>query len=190
MFVSPYASHGQQVEAPAYKDGEWWRIKSEMTRAQSSVSGVCSEAYPEYLVRIDGGKPNVFGMKGDQLEAIDCSLIVRRVLGKSESGHYSSLKFPMHVGLSWSSRVSITLPGRKPRWTDYQYEVKSWEKIKTPKGEFDAFRIERGYQPVGTRWQVETYYYSPLVKAIVHFHNPGFEDIKITTVLVDFNVTQ
>src|SRR3989338_3504389 len=92
MLLWPFASYGQQPEAPEYKDGEWWRIKREVARAYSSVSGVCSEAYPEYLVRVEGGKPNVFGVKGDQLEAIDCPLILRRVLGKSEKS--SDLKFP------------------------------------------------------------------------------------------------
>lgn len=191
LFVPLQISYGQQAEAPVYKDGEWWRIKREVTRVYSSVSGVCSEAYPEYLVRIEGGNPNVFAVKGDQLEAIDCPLILRRVSRKSEK--FSDLKFPMYVGLTWSERRSISLPGLKARWRDYQYEVKSWEKIKTPKGEFDVFKIEKSHQvsPPGrpAYWQVETYHYSPAVKAIVRFHTPG-EDLTGTTVLVDFNVTQ
>jgi hypothetical protein len=187
-FVCPYILYGQQAEIPAYRDGEWWRIKREVTRGGGvHVSGVCSEAYPEYLVRMDAGKRNAFGVKGDQLEPIDCPLIIARVLGEDD------VKFPMRVGLAWSDRRSRQIPGSRPILTDYQYEVKSWEKIQTPKGEFDAFKIVRSFfisSPKGQgRWQSETYFYAPALKAIV-LYIIDEAPIKATTVLVDFNVTQ
>jgi hypothetical protein len=92
---------------------------------------------PEYLLRIEAGKRNVFGVKGDQLEPIDCPLIIARVLGGRD------VKFPIRVGLAWSDRRTRQIPGSRPVSMDYKYEVKSWEKVQTPKGEFDAFKIVR-----------------------------------------------
>jgi len=185
MFLWPYASYGQQAETPVYKDGEWWRIKREVTRYGTS-STACSESFSEYLIRIADEKPIIFGAKGDQLEPIDCPRILSLVLGRRD------LEFPIHVGLKWSRRVSVNLPGLRQTWTDYQYEVKSWGKIKTPKGEFDAFKIERThlvYPRGGASYhQTETYYYAPAVKAIVH---SSLEDptIKTATTLVDFSIS-
>ena len=127
-------------------------------------------------------------MKGDQLEPIDCPVIVARVLGEDD------VKFPMRVGLAWSDRRSRQVPGSRPALTDYQYEVKSWEKIQTPKGEFDAFKIVRSFlisppkiQGQG-RWQSETYFYAPAVKAI-SLYIIDEAPIKATTALIDFNLT-
>lgn len=188
VLVCSHASYGQQAEAPMYKDGEWWRIRQELTRGGGAeASGVCSEVYPEYLVRIQAGKRNVIGIKDNQQEGIDCPRILALVLGQSD------LKFPLYVGLSWSDRRSRQIPGTRSVLTDYQYEVKSWEKIKTDKGEFDAFKIVRSHRVSAPRvapyWQAETYYYAPSVKAIIRY-SVEEELVKATTTLVDFSVTQ
>ena len=90
----PAISYGQSAEAPVYKDGDWWRIKQEVTRVGFDVSGPCSEAYPEYVVRIAGRKPNVFGLTNDGETATEYPLILVKVLGRAD------LKFPLYVGLS------------------------------------------------------------------------------------------
>jgi hypothetical protein len=190
VVVFPCNLYGQQAENPAYKDGEWWKIRREVIRGGGAhVSGVCSEIYPEYLLRIEAGKRNVFGVKGDQLEPIDCPLIIARVLGGRD------VKFPIRVGLAWSDRRTRQIPGSRPVSMDYKYEVKSWEKVQTPKGEFDAFKIVRSFLisppkgPSPGRWQSETYFYAPSVKAIV-LYIIDEELIKATSALVDFNVIE
>jgi len=84
----------------------------------------------------------------------------------------------------------------QPRVVNYQYEVSSWEKIKTPKGEFNAFKIVKSFQiapPLRKggqpHWQIHTYYYAPSVKAIVQYRAED-DDIKETATLVDFNLTE
>jgi hypothetical protein len=71
--------------------------------------GNCTQAYPEYLVRIERGKPNVFGLNSDTEAAIECPLISALVFGKTD------LKFPLDVGLSRSDDRSRQVPGLRPK---------------------------------------------------------------------------
>ena len=89
LFIYPSISYGQRAEAPVYKDGDWWRIRHEVSRVGFDVSGTCQQAYPEYLIRIDNGKANVFGVKNDQQTPIECPLLLGLVLGRRD------LKFPL-----------------------------------------------------------------------------------------------
>lgn len=71
-------------------------------------------------------------------------------------------------------------------------KFEAWEKIKTPKGEFEAFRIimtmavPTGPKSKGTSNRITTYYYAPGVKAIVSFNEEGSETNVLST-LVEFN---
>ena len=77
-----------------------------------------------------------------------------------------------------------------------RYEVQSWEKIKTPKGQFDAFKLVmtmsvlRGPKPLApTEVRTTTYYYAPDIKAIVSFHEAGTE-VSLTSTLIDYNLVK
>lgn len=64
------------------------------------------------------------------------------------------------------------------------FNVAAWEKIQTPKGEFDAFKIEADMEGFPSN---RVYYYSPKVKAIVLFKLTRRENDRTVT-LVDFKV--
>ena len=153
-----------------------------------SRTGRCDEYFPEYLVRIDQGKPKIYAVKGDTEEEIICPRVEEELLGSA--GTRQLLNFPLTVGLNFASRYqaqSATTNVR--RWVDVQIKALSWEKIKTPKGELDAFKIERRYPGGGGQENVETYFYAPMVKAIVSFSQRtqvSERDVR----LVDFNVSQ
>ncbi len=72
------------------------------------------------------------------------------------------------------------------------YEVLGWEKVQTPKGEFEAFKLSRNYEVTtrsGDRLKTsETYYYSPKAKAIIllKIKSPRNE---LTITLIDYNVS-
>src|SRR5262245_6082115 len=51
------------------------------------------------------------------------------------------LKFPMRIGLTWSDRIKFQPTGTQLRSEEVQYEVQAFEKVKTPKGEFNAFKL-------------------------------------------------
>jgi hypothetical protein len=39
LLIFPFNSYAERVEAPVYKNGNWWRIKHEVSRAGFDVSG-------------------------------------------------------------------------------------------------------------------------------------------------------
>ncbi len=175
---------GPQVQAPVYNEGDWWRIKTERRLVSGvTVTGLCRAEFLEYLIKIEDGRRKVFGIDGDQFERIRCPSILLTVLGRTRSKN--NLKFPMQVGLSWSGRFYFQIGGRG-RWVDPQYKVESWEMIKTPKGEFQAFKIVMSFSALVER--VTTYYYAPKVKAVVFFREEAGE-FKRTSTLVDFQVS-
>lgn len=129
---------------------------------------------------MEQGKPKVFGISGKNKEAIDCADISWELFNIPDERGY--LKFPLTVGSSWSHRYS----NRAGRWRDLNLNVAAWEKVQTPKGKFDAFKIEADLEG---RDSSRVYYYSPKVKAIVLLKRIS-RRIDRTVTLVDFNVSK
>jgi len=180
VFVPLQIAYGQQAEAPVYKDGDWWRVRVKFEHLEwYARSGECFEGYLEYLVEMNQGKPKVYGLTGTNKEAIDCPLISRQLLNIPDERQY--LKFPLTVGGSWSHRF-LNFIGK---WRYYDFNVAAWKKVQTPKGEFDAFKIEAG--TVGGDPN-RVYYYSPKVKAIVLLKKIKGNTRAVT--LVDFKVSE
>ncbi len=193
----------QQAEAPTYKDGDWWKLKSELESRKERSTVSCDVNYPEYVVMIVQGKPKVYGVKGSNKDEIDCPIVSFRLLGiGNESSAKSSadsdetdewnihyLNFPMTVGQTWASRIEEqqtkkASKGARSRWADLGYKVVGWEKVPTPVGELDAFKIEVS----GWRHGHLSYYYSPSAKSIIRLRlNTAFD--KRTVSVVDFKVS-
>jgi hypothetical protein len=184
--------HGQDAESPVYHDGEWWRAKIETTRPVGvSVAGPQLGGFPEYLVRAEKGGFKVFGLTGDREKELDSAIIVSILLGKP-GWRGDLLKFPISVGLSWSATFSLPIPGVH-RQESARYEVQAWEKVKTLKEEFHAFKIvmtvgERGGKAGRLLGRNMTYYYAPRAKAIVNRREESLQQTVTTSTLVDFHV--
>ena len=196
FLLVPYSSPAQQAEAPVYKDGDWWRVKVDVVRpAGVSVSGDVLERFPEYIVKFESNQPKVFGVQGNESKEVNSQAVTALVLGRPP-WLGEMLRFPLRVGLTWSDRVKFQPPGTQMRWEEGRYEVQAWEKIKTPKGEFDAFKIVMTMSvPKGTKpWvpaevRTRTYYYAPDVKAIASYHASGTE-VSVASTLIDFKLAQ
>lgn len=186
LIVPLQVSYGQLSEAPVYKDGDWWRVKVETVfKPGVSRSGRCDESYPEYLVKIDQGKPKVFSVSGNKDEEIECPTIVNELLNiGQEAGRY--LKFPLALNNSWTFQVTGQGPRGPVRYNQNQ-KVLAWEKVQSSKGELEAFRIEGSYS-LGSGNMLITYYYSPKTKSIVSF-KLGTPSVDRTVTLVDFSLT-
>ncbi len=176
ILLLPVLSYGQQAEAPVYKSGDWWRVKVEYELNYGSEQ--CTEEYSEYLVKIDQGKPNVYGISKGKEEEIDCPLLARDLLNIPNEREY--LKFPLTVKSNWSSRWL----SRRGTYRYPDYKVSAWEKVRTPKGKFDTFKIQQ-FIAGNPR---ATYNYSPKIKAIILFKWSS-RRIERTVTLVDFNVS-
>lgn len=81
-------------------------------------------------------------------------------------------RFPMKVGDSWKTRYEGTgLTGSRSR-AELDVKVVAQEKIVTPAGEFDTFRIELGGWINGVNWQgairlAQTVWYAPAIGRLV-----------------------
>lgn len=191
----PCSSSAQQAEAPVYRDGDWWRIKVDTVRpAGVSISGPQFGGFPEYIVKFEAGGPKVFGSRGEVSKELDAPPIVALVLGKS-GWRGELVKFPVRVGLSWSDRFQFQPRGLPIRWEQGRYDVQAWEKVNTPKGEFEAFKIimtmtvPTGPKSKGISQRTTTYYYAPEVKAMVSFREEGTET-NIVSTLVEFSISK
>jgi len=83
VLLVAYSSHGQQAEAPVYKDGDWWRIKVDVVRPTDvSVSGPVLERFPEYIVKFESNNPKVFGVQGNESKEVNPQVVTSLVLGR------------------------------------------------------------------------------------------------------------
>lgn len=195
VLFCPFSSPAQQAEAPTYKDGDWWRVKVDIARPTGvSVSGPQLGGFPEYLVRFENGNPKVTGARGEEMKEVEGSSIIPLVLGRS-GWRGELLRFPLRVGVKWSDRFQHQPRGLPVQWADGQYEVQAWEKIKTLKGEVDAFKIVlTSYVAGGPKAKGRalpltcTYYYAPAIKAIVSL-NEVVPDASVTSTVVDFKLS-
>lgn len=181
VLVALEISYGQQAEAPVYKDESSWRVMLEVVQKGYSRTGQCDEKYPEYLVKWEQGKPRVYGVRGKNEEEIDCPSIPRDLLNISPD-EMGWLNFPLSLGKAWSFRYLSSFSGR---WQDSENKVTAWEKVRTPKGEFEAFKIERVVNP-GLHYYI---WYSPAAKAIIVFQRRATLSDRTVT-LVDFNISK
>jgi hypothetical protein len=168
-------------------------VKVDVARpAGVSIAGPQLGGFPEYIVKFETAKPKVVGVRGEEFKEIDSSTIVALVLGRS-GWRGDLLRFPMRVGLTWTDRLQYQPPGRQLAWEEGRYEVQAWEKVKTQKGEFDAFKIvmnmsvPTGPKGKGTSLRTTTYHYAPDIKAIISFRETGTE-ANVTSTLMDFNL--
>ena len=189
ILLTPYFALSQQADQPKYKHGDWWRVKTEHEVKVSSRNEACQDSYKEWLVKIDEkGLAHLYGISdGKEVESI-CDSVLGWVFGVNES---KSLKFPLSVGQSWTHRFERTI-GRRTIRIEPQYKVTAWEKVETPKGTFDAFKIVGAAQwvtPAGNHnFNNWTEYYSPAVKAIVLSESETVAS-KRKVMLIDFNVS-
>jgi hypothetical protein len=195
FFLWASMSFSQQVAAPVYKEGDWWKIKVEVRYGTGiSKSGYCEESYSQYMVKVDQDQKKVYGIKDEKQEQLDCPDILEQLLGiETEPNSQKYLAYPLAVGKTWTAQVAEERERKAPtkranvRWLNLEYKVLAWEILKTPKGELGTFKIEVSGWPWGQ--QPPTYYYSPDAKAIVRLREQKERVTRIVT-LLDYSVSK
>ncbi len=89
--VQPATRPAPVVKAPAYKNGDWWKVKIEL---KGSAGLRCKFDYFDYLLEIQEGKPKLYVINGTNKDEFDCPLMEDEILGKITR----KLKFPLRVG--------------------------------------------------------------------------------------------
>ena len=190
--VQPATRPAPIVKAPVYKNGDWWKVKFEWKYDSGINRTICYFDYSEYLLEIQEGKPKLYGIDGTNKEEAYCREVEDWILGM----HTQKLKFPLSVGDSWNHSVyRLRRRSGQRVFLEHEYKVLGWEKVQTPMGVFEAFKLSSylSYHFYHPHWHIGTYYYSPKVKAIILYrneeHHPHtIERDRIGTV-VDFNVS-
>jgi hypothetical protein len=95
-------------------------------------------------------------------------------------------RFPMKVGDSWKSRYDATgLTGSRSR-AELEVKVAAQEKVTTPAGEFDTFRIEMAGWINGVNWQgavrlSQTVWYAPAIGRAVRSDYKDYRNSSLNT---------
>ena len=184
FLLVPYSSHAQQAETPIYKDGDWWRVKVDVVRPPGvSIAGPQVGRFPEYIVKFESGGPKVIGVEGNATQETDSPATIAFVLGRT-GWRGDLLRFPMRLGLTWSDRFQFQPRGLPMRSEEGRYEVQSWEKIKTPKGQFDAFKLVMTMRvpEAPSPWPPQKFGPPPTTmlrtsKPLFHFMSPGLRSV-------------
>jgi len=195
LFLWASTSFSQQVTAPVYKEGDWWKMKVEVRYGTGiSKSGSCEEAYSGYMVKVDQEQKKVYGITDEKQEQLDCPDILEQLLGiETEPNSQKYLAYPLAVGKTWTAQVAEERERKtrnrraNVRWLNLEYKVLAWENVKTPKGAIGAFKIQVSGWPWGQ--QPPTYYYSPDAKAIVRLREQKERVTRIVT-LLDYSVSR
>ena len=191
MVDQPATRVGPVVKAPIYKHGDWWKVKIEL---KGRAGRSCTSEYSDYLLEIQKGKPMLYGINGTNKDEFDCPRVEDKILGKITR----KLKFPLRVGNRWAHRYYRESGGKtvSGRWVTVEYDVLGWERVQTPRGVFEAFKLSSRmtFRTMFANIEVkETYYYSPKVKAIILrkliWLRNSQHDRDTTTTVVDFNVS-
>ncbi len=92
--------------------------------------------------------------------------------GAQFSPYAQLMSFPMSVGQEWKQNNGSKASNGSTTKADITNKVTAWEKVKTPAGEFDAYKIEGKGWLNGVSWQgslrvVQVNWYAPAAGRIV-----------------------
>jgi hypothetical protein len=168
------SAHAQVATRPAVEAGDEWRFAVYYTVPTSEPSRTWRivSVGAERIEATEDGEPLTLT---PELNVLDSP--------RSSESNPRALSFPMEVGMAWRYRSDWVFKPKKSNGSfDVDVRVVSYEKVRVPAGEFDAFRLVStaaisGTSPVNSRYEAEartTYWYAPAARAIVRsiHHNP------------------
>jgi hypothetical protein len=123
-------------------------------------------------------RPNRSPAEVEAVVTLDWGTVVSGASGTRFDPPIMGLKFPLVVGDAWkSSFVGESATGKAK--TDLNFKVVAREKVKTPGGEFDAFKIESEGWINGITWtgsirMAEVRWYAPAIGRVVRSEYKDF----------------
>ncbi len=121
--------------------------------------------------------------------------LVESSTSRTETGERTDFVFPLKTGTKWSQKYGWTnLVTNAKGGAEAEVRVLAYEKIKTPVGEFDSFKVEvKGFWKNTTQGNsgrfTETHWYAPAVRNVVQReYDDGFTSVR--SVLTGFNLNQ
>ena len=173
-----------EIQAPSFTDGDWWKIKNTVVMEVISRGGFCYDK-EEYLVKIENGSPKVYS-EGQEL---DCPEIVGRLLGVSVIEKLT-LPFPLTTGKLVKFRT------KHFPFEDITIKVIGKEEIPINGILVSAYRIEREIMPLkGANYFHDILLYSTECKCIAVFDRDRSNaqtgvSVKVKQKVAEYKITQ
>ena len=166
-----------QASAPSFKEGDTWQFN--IARQGGVVSSTESND-GIYELTFAQGKIKLFEVSGNQKTEIEPNPDgptqgLLTLVGKSEQR--PDLKFPLSVGQKWSYEYQTRPAGlRQDQRRSVEITVASMEKVTTPAGAFDAYKLIKSEswstgKGAGRGGNSVTYFFSPETRSIVKRSN-------------------
>lgn len=167
--IAPFSLFAQspKAELPTWTAGSYWRYQG---KANGTVMHLLKRV--EGTKEIDGQKYYVL-RSGSQKQYFNLELnptIIENSRGEvinSVSPNLAYFNWPLEVGKTWSQKVTHVIDGKTYNYTQ-DFKVLAYEKVSTPAGEFNAFKLSRATLSGGT---YEEYWYAPEVRNIVKMNS-------------------
>ncbi len=163
------------VGAPAYKAGDRWTyqvVDGYLGEVVRSFTDVVASVDAD-TIRLDSGKdvaPTLLNANANPVQAVT----PRSPVAITYQPYFPSYAFPLAPGKSWRQTYAYEDPATHRRITGKALvQVRNWERVKVPAGEFDALRITRQMYPQDEEWwrfstyAFETEWYVPALKRFV-----------------------
>jgi len=197
VFIANAARGAEQVQAPVFKEGDFWKFKVVEKRvpgfslASESPNGIyilrCINDQIEVRKLVDD-KEVRSGQRGQILNllGLHARLVSNRIVNSN------MLRFPFYIGKEWQysykDRATFTV----------KFEIVSEQSVATQGGNFRAFRIERSNQWAqasdvwgsGVHATRGTYFYSPEAKVIVKYDSGNDDGYELHIELLEFKPAQ
>jgi hypothetical protein len=142
------------------------RADKRVTEETVTVTSVDQALVKSKHVRPDRNPPEIEGIL-----TVDLALAVSGGNGTRYEPPIAGVRFPLTVGDAWRSNYLSESATAKSKG-DLEFKVVAREKVKTPAGEFDAFRIESGGWVTGVSWSgsvrvAQVQWFAPAVGRVV-----------------------
>jgi len=175
------------AERPNVKVGDQWMfvLRSNLF-AKLEYAWVVTSVSPTKIEGTENGKPLVLTPDLNIIES-----------PQEKNSDDRLLSFPLEVGKQWSYGNDYVLDditwGHLDGHNEVRVAVLGYEKVRVPAGEFDAFKLEAKGNWVSPQASIPgesavTYWYAPVVRAIVKKEREASYMPTYTTELVEFHL--
>ena len=163
---STVAQKAERVDRPNVKVGDQWQfaMSGSYKATAADLKWVVTAVTPTEIKATENGQPLLLTRDMNQVES-----------PRRQDSNLRLLSFPLEVGKAWTYVNDYVLKDSGTKGQQkYSVVVLTYEKVRVPAGEFDAFKLEATGTFSGTAYvgpvsgsSSRTYWYAPAARAIV-----------------------
>ena len=164
--VAAFAQKAAKVDRPDVKVGDQWQfaMSGNYKATAADLKWVVTAVTPTEIKATENGQPLLLTRDMNQVES-----------PRRQDSNLRLLSFPLEVGKAWTYVNDYVLKDSGTKGQQkYSVVVLTYEKVRVPAGEFDAFKLEATGTFSGTAYvgpvsgsSSRTYWYAPAARAIV-----------------------